>query len=274
MTSFGKIALNTHHLAHPCSKDPSPYKDWQKKGVFTFAALTILTGGLAGLTILATALIKYLRIKQIEHLNGPTKKADDAANVIRSKGKPTQLSNPKQTFQGTNLTSNESSVPSDASLPNKDQIVASSQPSPEDLEKAHRLLIEGGHLLGIDNVKAEKLILQASDAGNDAAFLLLGRFYLGEKSYSKAIKLLEKPAKEGRSGCRALLALALEIGNSDLTGALFWLKEAYKLEPTAENKASIERVEGNIKVLNEYNAIEKKLLEAKEKKRQEAEAKQ
>lgn len=207
-----------------------------------FKGICAIGSGCIKLIPFLNALIYHLSQKKRETPNNPAQNTKaDVSKVIDSKDKTNQASS--------------------ASFPNKDQIVVTPQSPPTNKADAHQLLVKGGQLIGTDNVIAEKLMLQAVDAGSDAAFLLLGRFYLGEKNNSKAITLLEEPAKKGISGCRELFALALENDNRDLTEVLFWYKEAYKLDSSnAEIKANIERVESNIKVLSELKALNKKLL--------------
>ena len=62
--SFFKIAMSNHHIAHPGKGDVKNYQKWDTKGIFSFALLTIFTGGIAGGIILCTAAAKFRRLNK------------------------------------------------------------------------------------------------------------------------------------------------------------------------------------------------------------------
>lgn len=64
--SLFKIATNTDHLKHLCSPavDKSRYTKLDGKGIFLFAVVCILTGGLASIIIVSTAFLKYRHLTE------------------------------------------------------------------------------------------------------------------------------------------------------------------------------------------------------------------
>lgn len=77
--SLFKIAMSSHHIAHPGKTDENKYQRWDKKGILGFALLTIFSGGLAAIVILSTAAVKLKRLNKQAPDSGLAKKVDQSA---------------------------------------------------------------------------------------------------------------------------------------------------------------------------------------------------
>lgn len=76
--SLFKIATNPHHFLYPCdTKEKKEYRSWKPEGVLVFAVFTILTAGLAGIILLATAAFKLKKMTKIETSSKVEKKIEE-----------------------------------------------------------------------------------------------------------------------------------------------------------------------------------------------------
>jgi len=213
MTSLFKIAMNTHHMSHPLDVDKLRYQKWQNEGILMFAIATILTGGIAGIVILSTALLKYRRMKQIGISKESTKKTDEVSKNIHSKNIEVKEIEEKP----------------------KEKIQKSISPSQQEIE-ATKLCKLGAHFLfdKKDDVVAEQNLLEAVKLGNTKAKTLLGIMHSIKVQNTLACEWYIKAANEGDPEAQYHLAIAYEYGNGiemDLKQSLYWYQKSYATSP-------------------------------------------
>lgn len=127
-----KIATNSHHIVHPFTDDQSRYKKWDKRGLMVFAVATILTGGLAGLVILGTALAKLARLKKLSSEEKSVKKIDKSADKVFKKA---DIKESKRAETNRSVTKEIAGTEKDKTESKKETTEAKKEPSETEKEE-------------------------------------------------------------------------------------------------------------------------------------------